>query len=360
MTYMLTFTGKELFRGGHMAIIKFSTMELGTYDTSVVVSAVTQTNTANNKPMVKITISDGDDTITAIQFDTTKADLAYAGIEEGVTALIRLEITDYKGSKSYKIININPVKLPEDELKLLIKLPPEDPAKLTHDILMLIKQSSGRAYDMTNTDVPDDDFSLTALAVRIIKSNLAAFTKSSAAKAMHHNIYGGLAYHTYRMLRSAYAMCEVYTLLNRELLVCGTALHDIGKLIEMKTSDTGIAKYTDMGNLFGHPLLGIEMIDHEVWNKNQAIGGKSYNSEQVAMLKHMIASHHGQPEWGAIRVPSTPEAMILHELDMIDSRMYMYEENFKDMSSGSSSEPVFGIAGDGKTVIYKNSFSDYE
>ena len=313
MTYMLTFTGKEIFRGGHMAIIKFSTMDLGTYDTSVVVSAVTQTNTANNKPMVKITISDGDDTITAIQFDTTKADLAYAGIEEGVTALIRLEITDYKGSKSYKIININPVKLPEDELKLLIKLPPEDPA---------------------------------------------TFTKSSAAKAMHHNIYGGLAYHTYRMLRSAYAMCEVYTLLNRELLVCGTALHDIGKLIEMKTSDTGIAKYTDMGNLFGHPLLGIEMIDHEVWNKNQAIGGKSYNSEQVAMLKHMIASHHGQPEWGAIRVPSTPEAMILHELDMIDSRMYMYEENFKDMSSGSSSEPVFGIAG--KTVIYKNSFSDYE
>ena len=105
-----------------MAIIKFSTMDLGIYDTSVVVSAVTQTNTANNKPMVKITISDGDDTITAIQFDTTKADLAYAGIEEGITALIRLEITDYKGSKSYKIININPVKLPEDELKQLIKL----------------------------------------------------------------------------------------------------------------------------------------------------------------------------------------------------------------------------------------------
>ena len=71
-----------------MAIIKFSTMDLGTYDTSVVVSAVTQTNTANNKPMVKITISDGDDTITAIQFDTTKADLAYAGIEEGVTACL--------------------------------------------------------------------------------------------------------------------------------------------------------------------------------------------------------------------------------------------------------------------------------
>ena len=343
-----------------MAIIKFNTMELGIYDTDVVVSAITQTSTSNGKPMVKISISDGEDSITAIQFDTTKNDLAYIGVEEGITALIRLEITEYKGSKSYKIVNINPVKLPEEELKQLIKLPPEDPAKLANDINMLIKQSSGRAYDMTTIDVPEDDFSLTALSVRIIKSRLADFTKSSAAKAMHHNIYGGLVYHTYRMIKAAYAMCEVYTLLNRELLVCGTALHDIGKLIEMKTSDTGIATYTDMGNLFGHPLLGIEMIDHEVWNKNQLQGGRTYDPEQIAMIKHMLASHHGQPEWGAIRVPSTPEAMVLHELDMIDSRMYMYEENFKDMPSGSSSDPIFGIAGDGRAVIYKNSFSSYE
>ncbi|MBR3143203.1 MAG: CMP-binding protein, partial [Clostridiales bacterium] len=68
---------------------------------------------------------------------------------------------------------------------------------------------------------------------------------------------------------------------------------------------------------------------------------------------------HGQPEWGAIRLPSTPEAMILHELDMIDSRMYMYEDNFAQMEPGSSSDPVFGIAGDGRSVIYKNSFSKY-
>ena len=220
---------------------------------------------------------------------------------------------------------------------------------------MLIKKSSGRDYDLTTSDVPSDDYSLTALSVRLIMSNIKAFTKSSAAKAMHHNIYGGLAYHTYRMILAAYKLCEVYSLLNRELLVCGTALHDIGKLFELKTTDTGIASYTDMGNLFGHALLGIEMIDREVWRQNQAIGGRSYNSEQVAMLKHMIASHHGQPEWGAIRAPSIPEALILHELDMIDSRMYMYEENFASMEPGSSSDPVLGISGEGKSVIYKNS-----
>ena len=343
-----------------MAIIKFNTMGFNIYETDVVVVSITQTATANGKPMLKVTMNDGTDNVTALIFDSTKKELNAQGIEDGCTAVVNLEVTDYKGSKSYKIININPVKLPEDELKELVKLPPIDPDKLVNDIIMLIKQSSGRAYDLTTFDVPADDFTLTALSVRLITNNLKAFTKSSAAKAMHHNLYGGLAYHTFRMIKSAYAVCEVYTLLNRELLVCGTALHDIGKLFEMKTSDTGIATYTDMGNLFGHPLLGIEMIDHEVWNKNQANGGRSYNAEQVAVLKHMIASHHGQPEWGAIRVPSTPEAMMLHELDMIDSRMYMYEENFKDIAAGSSSEPIFGIASDGKSVIYKNSFSNYE
>lgn len=343
-----------------MSIIRFKTMDLGTYETDVVVSGINQISTANNKPMLKVTIFDGEESITALMFDSTRKGLASSGIEEGGTAVISLEVTDYKGNRSYKITNINPVKLPDDELKQLVKLPPEDPAKLVNDILLLIKQSSGRSYDLATIDVPSDDFSLTALSVRLISSNIKAFTKSSAAKTMHHNIYGGLAYHTFRMIKAAYAVCEVYPLLNRELLVCGTALHDIGKLFEIKTTDTGIATYTDMGNLFGHPLLGIEMIDHEVWRQNQAVGGKSYNAEQVAMLKHMLASHHGQPEWGAIRVPSTPEAMILHELDMIDSRMYMYEENFSIMEPGTSSDPIFGIAGEGKTVIYKNSFSAYD
>lgn len=343
-----------------MAIIKFSKMELGIYDTDVVITSINQTSTANGKPMLKVSLSDGTDSITALIFDNTKKDLAYSGIEDGITALVRLEITEFKGNRSYKIVNITPVKLPEEELRELIKFPPEDPEKLTKDIIMLIKQSSGREYDMTTPDVPDEDYSLTALAIRLIQRNYKAFVKSSAAKTMHHNIYGGLAYHTYRMVKAAYALCEVYKLLNRELLVCGTALHDIGKLFELKTSDTGIANYTDMGNLFGHSLIGIEMIDHEVWRQNQAIGGKSYNSEQVAMLKHMLASHHGQPEWGAIRCPSIPEAMILHELDMIDSRMYMFEENFAQMTPGTSSDPLFGIAGEGKTSIYKNSFTDYE
>ena len=343
-----------------MEITKFKTMDYGRYDTAVIISGILQTTTANGNPMLKITINDGEESLTALNFEYTKKDLLSNGIEEGSTARITLEITEFKGNKSFKIMSINPVRLSEAELKKLIKLPPIDPDRLTLDIVNLIKQSSGRTYDLSTRDIPDDDYSLTALAVRLINKDINAFARSSAAKTMHHNLYGGLAYHTYRMVKSAYALCEVYTLLNRELLVCGTALHDIGKLYELKTYDTGIARYTDMGNLFGHALIGIEMIDHEVWRANQAAGKRTYNSEQVAMLKHMIAAHHGELELGAIRNPATPEAMILHELDMIDSRMYMFEDNFSQMEPGTTSEPILGIAKNNKSSIYKNSFSDYE
>ena len=170
-----------------MSIIRFNTMDLGTYETDVVVSSINQSSTANNKPMIKITLSDGEESITALIFDTTKKDLAASGVEEGITAVVSLEVTDYKGNRSYKVVNINPVKLPEDELKQLIKMPPEDPAKLVSDILMLIKQSSGRTYDLSTNEVPSDDFSLTALSVRLITSRLKDFTKSSAAKTMHQD-----------------------------------------------------------------------------------------------------------------------------------------------------------------------------
>ena len=92
-----------------MSIIKFSTMDLGTYETDVVVSAINQTSTSNNKPMLKISLFDGEESITALIFDSTKKDLTSTGIEEGGTAVISLEVTDYKGNRSYKITNITDV-----------------------------------------------------------------------------------------------------------------------------------------------------------------------------------------------------------------------------------------------------------
>lgn len=232
-------------------------------------------------------------------------------------------------------------------------MPPLPRQQMLLDMIRIVLDSSGRQYDKDNVIIPEDDYSLTALTVRLISKNSKAFSSSSAAKSMHHNLMGGLLYHTYRMVKASYSVCDIYTTLNRELLVCGTALHDIGKIEELSTSELGAANYTPDGRLFGHALIGIEMIDKMVAEADSAAGRETYNREDVRLLKHLIASHHGTLEWGAITLPAVPEAMVLHNIDMIDSRMYMYEEGLASTKPGSVSDYINGIAGDGRSTIYR-------
>ncbi len=179
--------------------------------------------------------------------------------------------------------------------------------------------------------------SLSYLAVQLLEKNKDAIKNSSAAVMMHHNFIGGLIYHTYRMLSLALKACDTYTNLDKELLICGTAIHDIGKICSLETSEVGTATITIEGLLLDHAVIGIEMVNDET-KKNL------YNPEKILMLKHMIASHHGRKEWDAIVTPSIPEAEMLHLIDMIDSRMNMFEEAYKGQECGSISDAkVFGL-----------------
>ena len=337
-----------------MSIVLFKDMEMnGVYDTKVIVNTIAEKNTANGKPMLRIMISDGTETVSAVMFDTTKKNLTDSGILDGNPAETKIHIDPF-GGRSYQIQYLRPTTLTDDEKTALVRKPPVEPKQLFVNIIRKVKASSGRDYDLNNAEIPADDYSLTALAVRLLMKDYEAFYSSSAAKSMHHNLYGGLVYHTSRMVDAAFAICDVYKMLDRELLVCGTAIHDIGKLKELKTADTGAASYTTEGSLLGHALLGIEMIDEEVAKQDAAAGKQTYDREDVMCIKHLIAAHHGKLEWEAIKLPAMPEAMMLHELDMIDSRVYIYEETLSKTEPGTMSEPVFGIAADKtSTPLYR-------
>jgi 3'-5' exoribonuclease len=96
------------------------------------------------------------------------------------------------------------------------------------------------------------------------------------------------------------------------------------------------------------------MIDEEVAARDAAAGRQTYDRDDIMCIKHLIASHHGKLEWEAIKLPAMPEAMMLHELDMIDSRIYIYEETLSKTEPGTLSEPVYGIAADKtSTPLYK-------
>jgi len=128
---------------------------------------------------------------------------------------------------------------------------------------------------------------------------------------------------------------EVYTSLNRDLLFAGIILHDIAKTVEMNASELGIvSEYTIEGELLGHIIQGIKMID-------QTATKLGADPEVSLLLQHMILSHHYEPDFGSPKRPMIPEAEVLHYLDLMDARMYDMGRVLGGVEEGKLSEKVW-------------------
>ena len=320
-----------------MNIGKFSNTEIGsTYNYTVLVTEMTEKVSKTDKPFVNFTFSDGVDKVTANYFDKTEDVMMALGVDVGRVVDLTFSVKTYNNKKNYIVENVIPCPDPEAKVEKFVQSPPFGIDIMYKKIIECIKKSTGRDYDVNVPGVPDDDYSAAALTIRLLNSNKEAFCKSSAAHSIHHDMRGGLLYHTFRMVYNALYVSKVYTTLNLELLVCGTALHDIGKLTELDTDELGSADYSVDGRLFGHAVIGMEMVSEEAKKG-------PYNEEEVRQLRHMIASHHGSLEYGAITTPATPEAFILHELDMIDSRMYIFEKEMGKVDPGEMTDRIFAL-----------------
>lgn len=152
------------------------------------------------------------------------------------------------------------------------------------------------------------------------------FRRTAAARTYHHARRGGLVEHTAQMMRTAAAVAGVYPMLNRDLLLTGTLFHDCGKLWENSMPENGFTMpYDERGELMGHISIGIELVN-ALWRKLDlaAWSGLQPASEDVRLhLLHLIASHHGEMEFGSPVVPKTPEAHALHHIDNLDAKMEM-------------------------------------
>lgn len=155
-----------------------------------------------------------------------------------------------------------------------------------------------------------------------------------AAKSNHHAVRNGLAFHTQSMLRDAEAMANNYPQVNRELLYAGCILHDMGKVIEL--SGTVGTTYTPEGNLIGHLVL----IDEEIVLAANELGF-DVHCEEIMLLRHMVISHHGLPEYGAARRPFLLEAELLHKIDDLDASVYAITNALQQTEPGEFSEMVF-------------------
>jgi 3'-5' exoribonuclease len=152
------------------------------------------------------------------------------------------------------------------------------------------------------------------------------FARAAAARANHHAWRGGLAAHTAQMLRAANALCAVYPSLNSGLLRAAVLFHDCGKLWETCPPEEGFVIGRDIrGELLGHISIGIEVVNN-LW-KSLPLSQWTHMSppsEDVRLhLLHLIASHHGELEFGSPVQPKTPEAIALHAIDNLDAKLEM-------------------------------------
>ena len=147
---------------------------------------------------------------------------------------------------------------------------------------------------------------------------MAAFARCPAGVKHHHAHAGGLLAHVVNLLRLADRVAPLYPALDRDLLLVGVLVHDIGKTVELE-SHKGFS-YTDAGQLLGHVLLGLDIVADKI----RAIETRTaapFDAEAALRVKHMLASHHGQYEFGAPKLPMTLEAIALHHLDHMDAKL---------------------------------------
>ncbi len=147
---------------------------------------------------------------------------------------------------------------------------------------------------------------------------MAALARSPAGVKQHHAYAGGLLEHVVSLLRIADRVAPLYADLDRDLLLVGVLFHDLGKTVELE-SERGFS-YTDAGQLLGHVLLGLDIVGDKIGAVEQRCGSP-FDEETATRIKHMVASHHGEYEFGAPKLPMTLEAVALHHIDQLDARM---------------------------------------
>jgi 3'-5' exoribonuclease len=152
-----------------------------------------------------------------------------------------------------------------------------------------------------------------------------AYRSAPAAKTLHHAYIGGLLDHVVSLFRSCDLVCQNYPQINRDLLLTGAFLHDIGKIHELAYNRS--FSYTHRGQLLGHMIIELEMLQAKL----ALVPG--FPGELKTLVEHLIISHHGEYEFGSPKLPMFPEALVLHYLDDLDSKMEAMRSHFERESS---------------------------
>ncbi len=275
----------------------------------------------NGSNYIKAGISDASGSVIAMCWDTKGN---HNVTHENIGGIVKVAgvMNSYNGSPQFvieQIRNITQTDHDQFDMSDLAPVAPIDVNATKGDVEALIES------------ITDDDYR--NFAKTLLSSNEKDFISYPAGKSVHHGFKAGLLMHTRNMMVMADLISQMYPgILNRDLLLCGALAHDMAKIEEFDVNDLMLVKdYSAQGQLLGHLYIGAQKAAKIAEDQNLP-------QEKSELIQHLILSHHGSTEMGSPVSPKCAEAEALHLIDMMDSRMEIYAEEYEDLETGEFSQ----------------------
>ncbi len=263
---------------------------------------------------LSLTLADATGEITARMWDG--AEEAAALFAEGDPVTVRAVVEEYRGQKQLVIEKLKPAEQAETDAADLVPSSSRDLGDLRERLLESVASvRNPHLSALLNYFFGDEAF-------------MDRYSRAPGAKSLHHSHLGGLLEHTIGVAEVLETVARVHPELDRDLMMAGALLHDLGKVAELECK--AAIEYTDTGRLVGHTVLTDRMV-------NKAIDRIERFPEELSnRLTHLLLSHHGQREYGAPVLPMTAEACALHYADNLDAHVQYFSQVIADGQAAGS------------------------
>lgn len=252
----------------------------------------------NGKNYIRMSIADASANLPANVWDANRE--LFNLCPAGSIVKIQGAAENYKGKPQVRITRFRPAHESEVDINQFLPSSNRDIDEMKTQFLGLIDSIQDRDYqNIARAFFEDPDL-------------WERFSRSPAARDLHHAFLGGLLEHSLNIAVMASAFASDGRV-DRDLLLVGAMLHDVGKVEELEARFS--IDYTDRGKLLGHLFIGAEMV------ADRAAGLEGFPAEKTLLIQHLILSHHGRYEFGSPVLPKIPEAFALHHLDNLDAKV---------------------------------------
>lgn len=289
-------------------------------ETTLLVAQVANGMAQNGAPYLTVSFKDNTGSIDGKVWDVKPEQIEV--LKPGRVVKVTAEVIDYRNRLQLKVIAAEEIDQNDIDVSAFL-MKGSVPVEELKDIIY-------SAIDNI------DNFDVKAVVTAIYKMYDAQIFSSPAAARNHHEFHGGLATHIASMVKLANVLCELYPALDKDMLVAGVLLHDIGKIKEL--SGVAMTEYTLEGKLLGHISISQTMVQ-------ETADKLGIDSESITLLRHLILSHHGEFEYGSPVLPLTLEAEALHYIDDFDARLTMIKKELDQIKPGEFTTRIPALNG---------------